>query len=147
MAALQKVMKPATIRVLQRNFSDTSALRAIAFDPVNPADIERVGVPESDALAAKEKGPWTALNKEDKIALYRSQFPLSMVESQKSEPEAARITFGITIGVAAAVIFFTYLKTYVGPQAPRTITPEWREAQAEKMKLYRMNPITGLSSK
>ena len=42
---------------------------------------------------------------------------------------------------------FDNLFVLVGPTPPRTITPEWRQAQEEKMKLYNMNPITGVSSK
>ena len=35
----------------------------------------------------------------------------------------------------------------VGPEPPRTITPEWRAASVEKMKRQKANPISGISSK
>ena len=47
-----------------------------------------------------------------------------------------KITFLISI------IFYS-----VGPNPPMTLTQEWRDAQAEKMKLRNMNPISGVSSK
>ena len=69
MTSLQKILTLRTLsRALRRDFLLNSSLRAVAYNPANPASIERVGEPASEALAAKEKGPWTELNKEDKIA-------------------------------------------------------------------------------
>merc|ERR1712019_155124 len=144
--ALRRIFSGNTSTVLRRNLSSNSAFRAALVDVTNPAQSERTSASLSDALAAKEKGPWTELNKEDKIALYRSSFPLTMAEAEKTEPELGRLMFGVTIGVSVAVAFFVFLKKYVGPQAPRTLTQEWRDAQAEKMRRQNMNPITGISS-
>merc|ERR1711860_427477 len=138
-AAIRKSVSLA----VRRQFSTQPRLCSLVYDHSNPAALERASDPLSDSLAAKEKGPWTELNNEDKIALYHSQFPQTMVESEKQEPEAGRIVVGVTV----AVLFFAWLKVNVGPQAPITITDEWRTAQQEKMKLYQMNPITGISSK
>ena len=69
MISLQRIFTLRTLsRALRRDFHVNSSLRAVAYNPANPAAIERAGEPASDALAAKEKGPWTELNKEDKIA-------------------------------------------------------------------------------
>ena len=69
MTSLQRILTLRTLsRALRRDFHVNSSLRAVAYNPANPASIERVGEPTSEALAAKEKGPWTELNKEDKIA-------------------------------------------------------------------------------
>ncbi|XP_057292230.1 cytochrome c oxidase subunit 4 isoform 2, mitochondrial-like [Hydractinia symbiolongicarpus] len=147
-AALQNKAFPTSLsRIIRNSFSTNTRLCTAVYDHTNPAAAERVSESVSDALAAKEKGPWTELSKEDKIALYRSQFPQTMVESETKAPEFGRIVFGVTIGVSVAVAFFTFMKNYVGPRAPISLTDEWREAQREKMKLYRMNPITGISSK
>merc|ERR1712147_134211 len=113
-----------------------------------PAAINRPELGDGfDALKAKEKEAWTTLSNEDKIAIYRAQFPQTLEESFVKEPEGAKITAGIFMGLSVALLFFAFLKEWVGPEAPHTITPEWRAAQEEKMRLYRMNPITGVSSK
>jgi len=148
MASLRKlVTSPNLVSVLRRQVSSSSALRAAAVDISNPAQADRSTETLSDALAAKEKGPWKELNKEDKIALYRASFPSTIAEGDRADPDLGRVVFGVTVGVSVAVTFFVFLKKFVGPNPPRTLTPEWRDAQLERMKLQNMNPITGISSK
>ena len=66
--ALSKVLNSNITNVFRRQIASSSALRATAIDASNPALAERNTESLSEALAAKEKGPWTQLNKEDKIA-------------------------------------------------------------------------------
>lgn len=69
MASLRKLATSSSvINVLRRQFSSQPILRAAAVDISNPAQSDRSSEPLSGALAAKEKGPWKELNKEDKIA-------------------------------------------------------------------------------
>lgn len=69
MAGLRKFATSSNITsLLKRQFSSRSILRAAAVDISNPAQADRSSEPLSGALAAKEKGPWKELNKEDKIA-------------------------------------------------------------------------------
>ena len=69
MAGLRKFATSSNITsVLRRQFSSQPILRAAAVDISNPAQADRSSEPLSGALAAKEKGPWKELNKEDKIA-------------------------------------------------------------------------------
>lgn len=42
-------------------------------------------------------------------------------------------------------LFFFYL-LLVGPEKPRTLTPEWEADSIKKAKRLRANPITGISS-
>merc|ERR1719410_1503384 len=148
MASLRKLVTSQNlVSVLRRQISSSSAIRAAAVDISNPAQADRSTETLSDALAAKEKGPWKELNKEDKIALYRASFPATIAEGERGEQDLGRVVFGVTVGVSVALSFFVFLKKYVGPNPPRTLTQEWRDAQAERMKLQNMNPITGISSK
>jgi len=66
--ALSKIFSSNVTNVFKRQISSSNALRATTIDVSNPAHAERNTESLSDALAAKEKGPWTQLNKEDKIA-------------------------------------------------------------------------------
>lgn len=68
-AALQNKAFPTSLsRVIRNSFSTNTRLCTAVYDHTNPAAVERVSESVSDALAAKEKGPWTELSKEDKIA-------------------------------------------------------------------------------
>ena len=69
MAGLRKITASSNlISVLRRQFSSQTILKVAAVDISNPAFAERSSESLSGALAAKEKGPWKELNKEDKIA-------------------------------------------------------------------------------
>ncbi|XP_065674811.1 cytochrome c oxidase subunit 4 isoform 2, mitochondrial-like [Hydra vulgaris] len=148
MASLIRV-KFGTSTVIGRRTASAVA-HAIGPDtrycPANPASLERTGV-VSEALLAKEKGPWNKLSKEDKIALYRAQFPKTMKEAENVKGDTGKVVFGVSIGVAVALCFYSILNKFVAPELPRTFTKEWQEASKEKMKLYNMNPIFGVSSK
>lgn len=80
MAALRRVLQSSLPRtLLRRNLTASSAvlgghaggkeyqeIAGTAFDESNPAQLIRQEV--DAALAAKEKGPWGDLTKEDKLA-------------------------------------------------------------------------------
>lgn len=47
--------------------------------------------------------------------------------------------------LVVSVSSFSYL-LLVGPEKPRTLTPEWEADSIKKAKRLRANPITGISS-
>ncbi|XP_031562036.1 cytochrome c oxidase subunit 4 isoform 1, mitochondrial-like [Actinia tenebrosa] len=121
----------------------TSAPRK--FDPV-PTVRAEIGS-DLEALKQKEKGPWSALTKEEKVALYRSQFPKTLAESRYGEPYGKKVIGGVSFLVALSLGLFAFLRTYIGPDPPHTLSDEWVKASQEKMIRQRANPITGISSK
>ena len=150
MAAFRQVVRFGTsVGIGRRCASAASGSAPISpntYCPANPASHERTGV-VSDALLAKEKGPWKNLSKEDKIALYRAQFPKTMLEAENVKGDGGKVFFGTALGVAIAIGFFGLIIKFLSPEPPRTLTKEWQEASLEKMRLYEMNPIRGSSSK
>ncbi|EDO45939.1 predicted protein [Nematostella vectensis] len=121
----------------------TSAPRK--FDPV-PIARQEFGS-DLEALKAKEKGPWTALSKEDRVALYQSQFPKTLQESKLGEPYAKKVVGGVGVLISLSLAFFAFLRTYIGPEPPPTLNEDWIRASEEKMRRQRTNPITGFTSK
>merc|ERR1712179_459784 len=114
------------------------------FDPA-PTVRAEYGA-DLEALKQKEAGPWSALTKEEKVALYRSQFLKTVAESRTGEPYAKKVIGGVSFLVAISLGFFAFLRTYIGPEPPHTLSDEWAQASREKMLLQRANPISGISS-
>ncbi|XP_074615805.1 cytochrome c oxidase subunit 4 isoform 2, mitochondrial-like [Acropora palmata] len=102
---------------------------------------------ELEALQAKEKGPWGELTKDEKIDLYRAQFAKTIPESKLQEPYAKKLVGMLSGFVAVSVMLFAFLRKYIGPEKPRTLTPEWEADSIQKAKRLRANPITGISSR
>lgn len=61
---------------------------------------------------------------------------------------SARLVLENTLALVILVVSvssFSYL-LLVGPEKPRTLTPEWEADSIKKAKRLRANPITGISS-
>ncbi|KAK3746385.1 hypothetical protein QZH41_018219 [Actinostola sp. cb2023] len=86
----------------------TSVLRK--FDPV-PTVRGEFGS-DLQALKQKETGPWSALTMEEKVALYRSQFPKTLVEARIGEPYVKKLIGGVSILIAVALGLFAFLRAY-----------------------------------
>ncbi|XP_068724772.1 cytochrome c oxidase subunit 4 isoform 2, mitochondrial-like [Montipora capricornis] len=102
---------------------------------------------ELEALQVKEKGPWGELTKQEKIDLYKAQFVTTIPESKLQEPYAKKLVGLISGFLAVSVILFAFLRKYIGPEKPRTLTPEWEADSIKKAKRLRANPITGIGSR
>jgi cytochrome c oxidase subunit 4 len=99
------------------------------------------------ALRAKEKGDWKALSLEDKKALYRASFRQTYTEFQAPTGEWKSIVGMVLMGMSVTGLLFVWIKHYVLPPLPETITAEWQEKQLEKMIRQRQGPVEGISSK
>ncbi|XP_018593119.1 cytochrome c oxidase subunit 4 isoform 2, mitochondrial [Scleropages formosus] len=99
------------------------------------------------SLKRKEKGPWTELSKEEKIALYRLMFRKTYAEMNTSSNEWKTVLGGIFffVGFTGLVVFWQ--RRFVFPPRPRTFEDEWQAKQVKRMLDMRINPIEGVSSK
>uniref|UniRef100_A0A674C3N4 Cytochrome c oxidase subunit 4 n=2 Tax=Salmo trutta TaxID=8032 RepID=A0A674C3N4_SALTR len=99
------------------------------------------------SLKQKEKGPWTALSKEEKIALYRLKFNHTYPEMKKPSHEWKTVIGGMFIffGITGLVVFWQ--GHYVYPPQPHTFGEEWQAKQVQRMLDMRVNPIEGFSAK
>jgi cytochrome c oxidase subunit 4 len=99
------------------------------------------------ALRAKEKGDWKSLSLEEKKTLYRASFRQTYAEFQAPTGEWKSILGMIFIGMSITGLTFIWIKHYVLPPLPETITAEWQEKQLEKMIRQRQGAVEGISSK
>lgn len=98
------------------------------------------------SLKQKEKGPWTQLTKEEKIALYRIMFKDTYAEMKRPSSEWKTVLGGIFIFLGITGLIVIWQSFYVYPATPRTFDPEWQSKQAQRMLDMRVNPIEGFSS-
>ncbi|KAK6308009.1 hypothetical protein J4Q44_G00212800 [Coregonus suidteri] len=98
------------------------------------------------SLKQKEKGPWTALSKEEKIALYRLKFNHTYPEMKRPSHEWKTVIGGMFIffGITGLVVFWQ--GHYVYPPQPHTFGEEWQAKQIQRMLDMRVNPIEGFSA-
>lgn len=103
--------------------------------------------PEIMAIRKKEEGDWKSLSLEDKKALYRHSFRMTYAEIDAPTGEWKSVTTGVLLGLAITGWMMIWLKQYVYPTLPSTITEEWKQDQAKNMILQRQGPVDGLASK
>ncbi|XP_014001442.1 cytochrome c oxidase subunit 4 isoform 2, mitochondrial [Salmo salar] len=98
------------------------------------------------SLKQKEKGPWTALSKEEKIALYRLKFNHTYPEMKRPSHEWKTVIGGmfIVFGITGLVVFWQC--HYMYPPQPHTFGEEWQAKQIQRMLDMRVNPIEGFSA-
>lgn len=99
------------------------------------------------SLKEKEKGPWSQLSKEEKIALYRLAFCQTYAEMKQPTGEWKTVVGGIFIFLGFTGLVFWWQKVYVYPSRPRTFEGDWQEKQLQRMLDMRINPIQGFSAK
>jgi cytochrome c oxidase subunit 4 len=102
--------------------------------------------PDVVALRAKELGDWKALSLADKKALYRASFRQTYAEFLHPTGEWKGILGMMLIGMSLTGLLFTWVKHFVLPPLPETITAEWQEKQLEHMIRQRQGPVDGISS-
>ncbi len=98
-------------------------------------------------LREKEKGDWKKLTKEEKKILYRASFCQTLAEIEAPTGEWKSILGMALVGVSVGIWGYMWMKAYVYPPLPSSITDEERvKAQIERMIALRVNPIEGLTS-
>ncbi|XP_029995468.1 cytochrome c oxidase subunit 4 isoform 2, mitochondrial isoform X1 [Sphaeramia orbicularis] len=99
------------------------------------------------SLKQKEKGPWSQLTKEEKIALYRLMFCQTYAEMKKPSSEWKTVMGGIFIFLGFTGLVVWWQSIYVYPPRPRTFDPEWQAKQVKRMLDMRVNPVEGFAGK
>ncbi|XP_062396578.1 cytochrome c oxidase subunit 4 isoform 2, mitochondrial [Sardina pilchardus] len=98
------------------------------------------------SLKQKEKGPWTQLSKEEKLALYRVMFRKTYPEMKVPSHEWKTVLGGMFIFFGITGLIVIWQSHYVYPPAPHTFDPEWQAKQVQRMLDMRVNPIEGFAS-
>lgn len=99
------------------------------------------------SLKQKEKGPWSQLTKEEKIALYRMMFRQTYPEMKQTTAEWKTVLGGIFIFLGFTGLVVWWQRVYVYPERPRTLEEEWQAKQLKRMLDMRVNPVQGFSAK
>lgn len=98
------------------------------------------------ALREKEKGDWKNLSLDEKKALYRASFCQTFAEMKAPTGEWKAVTAVCLLAFSVTAWMMVFMKTFVYPPLPETITEEWKEKNLEMMIRQRQGPITGVSS-
>jgi len=102
---------------------------------------------EIAVLREKEKGDWKKLTLEEKKVLYRASFCQTLAEIEAPTGEWKSILGWALISVSIGLWGYLWMKAYVYPPLPDTITNEDKmKAQIDRMIAMRVNPIEGLTS-
>jgi len=101
---------------------------------------------EIQALRTKEQGDWKTLSLADKKALYRASFRQTFAEFTTHTGEWKAVIGMILMAMSITGLTFTWIKHFVLPPLPETITPEWQEKQVENMIRQRQGAVEGISS-
>jgi cytochrome c oxidase subunit 4 len=112
-----------------------------------PAVRFRENTPDVLALRKKELGDWKNLSLDDKKALYRASFRQTYAEFNAPTGEWKSIVGMVLMGISVTGIGFWWIKHFVLPPMPETITAEWQERQLEKMVRQRQGAVEGVASK
>uniref|UniRef100_A0A8B9RLD0 Cytochrome c oxidase subunit 4 n=1 Tax=Astyanax mexicanus TaxID=7994 RepID=A0A8B9RLD0_ASTMX len=99
------------------------------------------------SLKQKEKGPWTSLSNEEKLALYRIMFKETYAEMKRPTGEWKTVVAGILFFMGATGLVVLWQRYYVYPPHPPSFDEEWQAKQVKRMLDMRINPVEGFSSK
>nr|XP_055037624.1 cytochrome c oxidase subunit 4 isoform 1, mitochondrial [Misgurnus anguillicaudatus] len=102
---------------------------------------------EQKKLKEKEKGSWTQLTKEEKLAIYRLTHELSYPEMRRGSKEWMTVVGGCFFFLGFTGLLVWWQRDYVYGDVPHTLSPEWVEKQTQRMIDMRVNPVHGFSSK
>lgn len=102
-------------------------------------------------LREKEKGHWKDLTPDEKRELYRASFRQTFAEFAHGHPYPDNEMYGpvglACIIISIAVLYYTFLKAFILPPLPTSMTPEGWEKSITKQIQLGWNPITGIASK
>ncbi|XP_065114544.1 cytochrome c oxidase subunit 4I1-like [Paramisgurnus dabryanus] len=102
---------------------------------------------EQKKLKEKEKGSWTQLTKEEKLAIYRLTHELSYPEMRRGSKEWMTVVGGIFFFLGFTGLLVWWQRGYVYGDVPHTLSPEWIEKQTQRMIDMRVNPVHGFTNK
>ncbi|XP_018602975.1 cytochrome c oxidase subunit 4I1-like [Scleropages formosus] len=97
-------------------------------------------------LKEKEKGPWTKLTMEEKLALYRLSHELTYAEMRKGTNEWKTVVGVILYFMGFTGLVVWWQRVYVYGDVPQTFSEDWVEKQTKRMLDMRTNPIQGIST-
>jgi len=115
---------------------DDKPLTYFGFSHGNPAGVERLEIPIEATLAAKEKGPWSELSKEEKLSLYRAGFVETLNERDVRFADGDDwLEMLVATGALMVVSFLVFKWTMTLTKEPESMLPERQEAQRQFMIL------------
>ncbi|KAG5884628.1 hypothetical protein JTB14_023822 [Gonioctena quinquepunctata] len=112
-----------------------------------PAIRYKETIPNIQALYEKQKGDWRLLSKEEKKAIYRSNFCQTFAEFQAPNSGEWMGVVGLgLVGCSLGLWLFLFMRLVVEPDLPVTFKPSYLRAQLRRMIDMQADPITGLTS-
>uniref|UniRef100_A0A673UUD0 Cytochrome c oxidase subunit 4 n=1 Tax=Suricata suricatta TaxID=37032 RepID=A0A673UUD0_SURSU len=102
---------------------------------------------EQRALKEKEKGSWTQLSHDEKVALYRLQFHETFAEMNRRSNEWKTVMGCVFFFFGFTALMIWWQRIYVFPQKPITLTDEWKAQQLQRILDMKGNPVQGLASR
>lgn len=114
-----------------------------------PCPAVRFGENTAEIMAIREKeaGDWGKMTLDEKKALYRNSFRMTYAEIDAPTGEWKSVLAAIFLGLSVTGWMMIWLKQYVYPPLPSTITEEWKVETAKRMIIQRQGPVDGLASK
>ncbi|XP_028904568.1 cytochrome c oxidase subunit 4 isoform 2, mitochondrial [Ornithorhynchus anatinus] len=103
--------------------------------------------PEERELKEKEKGAWTRLSNDEKVALYRLQFPQTLAEAKRPSGEWKAVLGGFFFFLGLTALMMAWQRVYVFPEKPPTLSARWKAQQLRRTLDMKANPVQGLASK
>ncbi|XP_046923642.1 cytochrome c oxidase subunit 4 isoform 2, mitochondrial isoform X2 [Lynx rufus] len=102
---------------------------------------------EQRALKEKEKGSWTQLTHDEKVALYRLQFHETFAEMNRRSNEWKTVMGCVFFFFGFTALMIWWQRIYVFPKKPVTLTDEWKAQQLQRILDMKGNPVQGLASR
>lgn len=103
--------------------------------------------PHIDAILQKEKGDWKNLTIEEKKALYRHSYRQTFAEFEAPRGDWKVVVGGVAFGIGLLFWYHAFMRAYVLPPLPSSVSDEAKQAQLKRMIDMRANPIEGIASK
>ncbi|KAM6163123.1 cytochrome c oxidase subunit 4 isoform 2, mitochondrial [Rhynchocyon petersi] len=102
---------------------------------------------EQQALKEKEKGSWTQLTHEEKVALYGLQFHQTFAEMNRRSNEWKTVMGGVFFFFGFTALLIWWQRVYMFPEKPFTLTDEWKAQQLQRILDMKGNPVQGLAAR
>lgn len=130
----------------------TSASTKASVIPLSNIEAQWEKMPEQDKvavhaqLAELQKKDWKTLSIDEQKAAYYIAFgPHGPRKPVFAPGDPLKIFLASTAAVGAGCVLFMGIRM-LAPEPPKTMTTEWQEAETERAKEQKINPITGIAS-